>query len=401
MPLSDRPEDLLAHRGRVGVDAGEDRGLDEEAAALGVGAAAADHGGALALGGVEDPGHLLELRRVGQRPHLGVGIDRVAEHDRAGALGDPLDQLVVDVLVHDQARAGHARLPGGREHAGDDAVGRRLEVRVGEHDLRRLAAELERHAREVAGGAGGDVDAGLRRARERDLVHARMAHERAPDVRPVAGDDVEHAGGEARLRHELGELERGHGRVVARLGHDRAAGRQRGRELPGQQQQRRVPRHDRGHHADRLAGACRRSSWAGPTAGSRRRSCPPSPRSSGTTRGDSRIWPVISRSSLPVVARLELGQALGVALDQVGEPVHQLRALEAGERTPLALERRARGGDGAVDVLLVGVGHAGPGLSRVRVDGVVEAAAGGRDRAAGDGEVVVRKLDGRHRASPG
>ena len=81
------------------------------------------------------------------------------------ALGDQRDELVVDVLVRDQPGAGHARLPAGGEDAGHDAVRGGLEVGVGEDELRRLAAELERDAREVARRALGDVDARPRSSR--------------------------------------------------------------------------------------------------------------------------------------------------------------------------------------------------------------------------------------------
>ena len=127
----------------------------------------------------------------------------------------------------------------------------------------------------------------LRRAGERDLVDAGVAHERAPDGGAVAGDDVEDAVRDARLGDELGQLERGHRRVVARLDDHRAAGGQRRRELPGQQQQRRVPRHDRRDHADRLAPRERDEVRLCRTGCSRRRSCPPSRRSSGTRPGSS------------------------------------------------------------------------------------------------------------------
>ena len=170
--------------GESRVDVGEDRRLDEVAAELRVRAAAArPPWRPRASAASRMPVTLANCASLASGPISVAALERVAEHDLARALGDPLDQLVVDVLVDDEPRAGHAGLPGGREHAGDDAVGGGLEVGVGEHDLGRLAAELERDAREVARRALGDVDAGLRRAGEGDLVDARVAHERAPDRR--------------------------------------------------------------------------------------------------------------------------------------------------------------------------------------------------------------------------
>ena len=345
--------------------------------------------------GLEDAGDLLELPAVGQRAHLGRGLERVAEHDLARPRGDPLDQLVVDVLVHDQPGAGHARLPRGREDAGDHAVGGGLEVGVREHDLGRLAAELERDAREVAGGALGDVDAGLGRAREGDLVDAGVAHERAPDGGPVAGDDVEHAVRDARLGDQLGELERGDRRVVARLDDHGAAGREGRGELPREQQQRRVPGHDRGDHADR--DALREGDevrLVGRDALARELVRP-----AGEVAEPGRErehLPAELPQQLARVARLQLRQPVGVALDQVGEPVHQPRALEASGRAPLALEGGAGRGDGAVDVRLAGVRDARPGLTGVGIDGLVEATVRRRKAPARDMQLVLREFDRGH-----
>jgi hypothetical protein len=69
----------------------------------GGGPPAAGEGRALLLGTLEVAEHLLVLRLVGHRPHLGAGVGRVAEPDGAGPRHQPLDQGVVDVGVHDQA----------------------------------------------------------------------------------------------------------------------------------------------------------------------------------------------------------------------------------------------------------------------------------------------------------
>src|SRR5262245_35789786 len=111
--------------------------------------------------------------------------------------------------MDEQARAGDAGLARGGEDARDDAVGSRLEVGVGEYELRRLAAELERHPTDVLGGTLGDVDPRPRRSRERDLVDPRVARERAADFGAVPCDDVEDAGREAGLGDPLGKLESG------------------------------------------------------------------------------------------------------------------------------------------------------------------------------------------------
>jgi hypothetical protein len=84
--------------------------------------------GAVLLGGADVAQDLLELRPVGQRAHLRGGLGGVAEPDGPRPLDDEPHELVVDAVLHEQARAGHARLARGGEDAGDDAVARRLQV---------------------------------------------------------------------------------------------------------------------------------------------------------------------------------------------------------------------------------------------------------------------------------
>ena len=59
--------------------------------------------------------------------------------------------------------------PGGREDARDDALDGLVEVGVVEHDVRRLAAELERDGLEVARRQLVDLAAGLGAAGEADV----------------------------------------------------------------------------------------------------------------------------------------------------------------------------------------------------------------------------------------
>ena len=62
---------------------------------------------------------------------------------RLDLLGEPLDELVVDGLLDVDALDRDADLARVVEPVGDGGVGGALEVGVGEHDHRVLAAELE------------------------------------------------------------------------------------------------------------------------------------------------------------------------------------------------------------------------------------------------------------------
>ena len=66
------------------------------------------------------------------------------------------------------------------------------DVGVVEDDRRRLAAELERAARDALAAERRDLAAGRRRAGERDLVDPRVAHQQFRHL-AVGGHDVEHA----------------------------------------------------------------------------------------------------------------------------------------------------------------------------------------------------------------
>ena len=80
-----------------------------------------------------------------------------------------------------------------------------LQVGVGEDDVGRLAAELERDALDRRGGARHDPLPDLGRAGEADLGDVRMLDEPLADDRSLADDDVQDAFRDAGLERELAE----------------------------------------------------------------------------------------------------------------------------------------------------------------------------------------------------
>ena len=222
----DGAEDLLAHGGRVGVDVGEQRRLDEVAA--------------------ERPG-----RGRRRRPRWRPGPARrsrmpVTLANCCALASGPISVAASSGLPRTISRARAATRSTSSSWTSSWTISREPAMHVWPVAAKTPAmTPLAAASRSASGkttwadlppsssvtrarwlvGALGDVDAGLRRAGERDLVDARVAHQRAPDRGPVAGDDVEDAVRDARLGDELGELERGHRRVVARLDDHRAAGR--------------------------------------------------------------------------------------------------------------------------------------------------------------------------------
>ena len=143
------PEDLLLGEPHAGVHAVEERGPDEEAVGeLGRSGprAPGDQPRALRLAELDVAADLLELRLAHERADLGRVVLGQPDAEAVDPLRERSDERLVDVRVHDQPRGRAARLPGEAEvHAAHDAVERRVEIGVGEHHDRVLAAALERH----------------------------------------------------------------------------------------------------------------------------------------------------------------------------------------------------------------------------------------------------------------
>ncbi len=134
---------------------------------------------------------------------------------------------------------------GGRGRGGRD-------VRVGEHDVGALAAELEGHPLHLVSAARHDPLAHLGGAGEADLAHERVRHEPLADHRTLAGDDREHVLRQTGLEGELAEPDGGERGQLRGLEHDRVARRQGRREAPARDRHREVPGHDDADHAERL-----------------------------------------------------------------------------------------------------------------------------------------------------
>lgn len=241
---ADGPENLLLHDLHVVRDVGKDGGLDE-VALVAVALAARDDGGAVLLARL-DVAHdavVLELADLGALE--GLRVEGVADLVVLGAGLEGGDELVVDALLHVDARAGAAALAVVVVDAKVDPADGLLDVGVVEDDVGRLAAQLERHALEVGGRGGlhdGAADGG--RAREGDLVDVHVRRDGGARDLAEARDDVDDAGGEAGLLDELGEHETGEGRLLGRLEDDGVAGGQGGADLPRQHEQGEVPRDD-------------------------------------------------------------------------------------------------------------------------------------------------------------
>jgi hypothetical protein len=123
---------------------------------------------------------------------------------------------------------------------------------VREDDVGALAAELERHALDLACGPGHDRSPTSVAAGEHHLAHVRVVDEPLAHDRALARDHCEHALGQARLERELAEAHGRQRRELGRLQHDGVARRERRREAPAGDGHGEVPRDDDPDDAERL-----------------------------------------------------------------------------------------------------------------------------------------------------
>src|SRR6185437_5122798 len=128
-----------------------------------------------------------------------------------------------------------------------------VEIGVGHHDQRVVAAELELHALAQRRRLLADLTADRDRPRERDRLYLRVLHQRGTDLGAAADDDVEDTGGNTRLLEAGGEVEAGERRFLRELHHHRVAVDQRRAGLPGGDRGGKVPGGDQADDAERAA----------------------------------------------------------------------------------------------------------------------------------------------------
>ena len=184
-----------------GRDALEDGRLVEVRAEVGPRLAAGQHPGALRDGVVHVAYDGVELLLGDQRAHVVAPVERRAEGHRLGALHEPLDEPVVDLVGDEHPLHRDAELAGVGEARPHRAFRRLVEVGVAQDQDRVLAAELQRAADQPLRAALGDQLAGGRRAGEADVVRA--ADDLRPEVRAGAGDDLPEVLREAGLLEQL------------------------------------------------------------------------------------------------------------------------------------------------------------------------------------------------------
>ena len=245
----------LPARSACRSDVGEHGGRHEVAVgqrAVGQRPPPASDTGALLEADVEIAGDPLQLFGGHQRTDLSLRIGAVADDQALAVVGDPADEFVVDLLLDEQAAAGGAHLSGvveDRHRGGGDGD---VEVGVGEDDVRRLPAQLERDPLEVAGGGPHDRLTGGGGTGEGDLVDVAVFSQRRARGLAEPRHDIDYAGRNPGFHHQFGEPQRRQRRLFGRLQDHGAAGGERRADLPDARGERAVPGNDGSDHADRF-----------------------------------------------------------------------------------------------------------------------------------------------------
>lgn len=149
--------------------------------------------------------HLVVLRLRHDGAEAGGRFHRVAHHPLLRFGHERLEELVVHLALHQDARPGDAQLPGVAEDAGGNRGHALGHVGVGEHEHRRLATQLERGALQLRRHPGSDVAGGGRRTGERHADDIGVLDQRCAGLLPEPEHCVVGAGGKARLGEDLTE----------------------------------------------------------------------------------------------------------------------------------------------------------------------------------------------------
>lgn len=238
---ADGAEDLLAHDLHVRGHAAEDGGLDE-VALVAVAAAARLERGAVLLAVLDVAHDPVVLQLADLRALEGLLVEGVADGVGGCPRLEGREELVVDPLLHIDARAGAAALAVVVVDAEVDPGDGLLDIGIVEDDVGRLASKFKRHLLQVGrSGSLHDGTADDGGAGEGDLIDVHVRGDGGASNPAEARDNVEHTGMETGLLNKVGKYEGGQGRLLGGLQNDGVARSKSRRDLPGQHQQWEVP----------------------------------------------------------------------------------------------------------------------------------------------------------------
>ncbi len=168
-----------------------------------------------------------------------------------------------------------------------------------------------------------------------------MADQRIAYHAALAGDDIEHAGRQARFERQFTDAQCRQRCDFRGFDDHGAAACQRRRDLPHADHQREIPRHDRGHHADRFAHGIGQRIGAGRYHVAVDLVGPAGVVAHGVDHR-RHILPTHGGQRLAGVKAFQCDQLVAMGLEQIGEALQDAATLGGTHAAP-ALQRAARG----------------------------------------------------------
>ena len=188
-----------------------------------------------------------------QRPHHGLGVQRVTDRDALGLFGDRRGEAVVNAGLDQQTAGGGAAFAVQRIDHEDGGIGGAVKVGIGKDHDRVLAAKLKMDALEGVGTLFHDHGAGAAFPHETDGLDVGMFGQGTARLFAQAVDKVPDPGRQARAFGDFDHQAGGERREFGGFVNDRAACGQRRGDLPCREHEGRVPRRDDADRADRAA----------------------------------------------------------------------------------------------------------------------------------------------------
>ena len=124
------------------------------------------------------------------RPHLRRRVEAMPKANPARVGNDALKHPIKDFLMHVESGARHAHLATVEKDRIRDTRDGELQIRIRQHDRRRLAAEFKRQLLEVAASRLEHQLADFGRTCERDLIDAGMRSQCGTGAFAESGHDI-------------------------------------------------------------------------------------------------------------------------------------------------------------------------------------------------------------------
>lgn len=169
--VENRDKDLVLDNVSIGADAGDGRG-DKVTGAL-EDVASGEDLAALGLDSLDTLLVVLDSSLGVKGAAEGAGLERIADADRLVGLGQLLDELVMDLLVQQEAASGGATLTGSADGGKENGAESQVEISVVHDNNGVVTAELEERLAEALGNSLADLAAnggGTSEGEEADTV---------------------------------------------------------------------------------------------------------------------------------------------------------------------------------------------------------------------------------------